>query len=471
MIKVLFVTSEATPFFSTGGLGDVSGSLPAALSAAGADVRIVMPMYRPVKEKYYDETSSVYEGRVDLSWRNQYLGIRKTEYKGVTYYFIDNEYYFKRETAYGNYDEGERFAFFGKSVCELIARGIFEPDILHANDWQSALSVIYLKRQYSSLSGIRCVFTIHNIEYQGKYDPVISGDVFGFSDADRDAVIWCNDLNLLKGAVCHCDVLTTVSPSYADEIKNGRNAFGLEYLIAGKGIVGILNGIDKDEYDPSTDKSIPFRYSATRIFPKEKNKKALCELFGLSYEEKKPLIGIVSRLVPQKGIDLLTAVIEQTVKEGTASLATLGKGYPEYEQFFRYLSEKYPGAVGYVDRFDRTLSHIVFAGSDMFLMPSLFEPCGISQLIAQRYGSVPIVRETGGLKDTVKPYNEYTGEGDGFSFANYNTSEMKNTIEYAASFFGKKEVWAEIVKNAMKVDNGWERSAAEYYRLYSGLIG
>ena len=472
MIKVLFVTSEATPFVSTGGLGEVSGSLPRAINKSGlAEVSVVLPMYMSVKQKYYAETKPVYEGEVDLSWRKQYIGVRKTEYRSVKYYFVDNEYYFGREMIYGNYDDGERFAYFGKAVCSMIAAGVVSPDIVHANDWQSALSVIYLKRQFPELYNIRCVFTVHNIAYQGRYGIGIASDVFGLSQDDALPLTFDGDLNLIKGAITLSDAVNTVSRGYAQELSDGFYAYGLEDVIRSRpeGFHGIINGLD-DSFDPANDATIPSRYSEADLKGKEKCREKLCLEFCIENRAESPIVAMVTRLAPQKGIDLVIRVAEEIVRDFGVTLVVLGTGRTEYEAFFRSLSETNKGRVGYVDRFDNSLSRLVYSGSDMFLMPSLFEPCGISQMTAMKYGTPPIVRETGGLKDTVIPYNEFTDEGTGFSFANYDAYEMKNTIGYAVSVFREKKRWEGIVKRAMKADFSWKRSAEEYVKIYKEIM-
>ncbi len=468
MIRVLYVASEARPFVSTGGLGEVAGSLPRAINETGAaEVSVVLPMYLSVKQKYYRDTEPVYEGEIALSWRRQYIGVRKIVYGNVNYYFVDNEYYFGREMIYGNYDDGERFAYFGRAVCSMIAAGVVTPDIVHANDWQSALSVIYLKRQFPELCGVRCVFTIHNIAYQGKYGIGIAADVFGLSPEDTGILTLDGDINLIKGAISLSDAVTTVSPGYARELSDGYFAYGLEGVIRSRpdGIRGILNGLD-GSYDPAADLTLPCRYSSSELKGKIKCREKLYREFCVENRKGTPIVAMVTRLSPQKGIDLVIRVAEEAVRDLGITLVVLGTGRSEYETFFRDLSERMKGRVGYVDRFDNSLSRLVYSGSDMFLMPSLFEPCGISQLTAMKYGTPPIVRETGGLKDTVVPYNEYTDEGTGFFFAGYDAYDMKNAIGYAVSVFSNKTRWEGIVKRAMNADFGWGRPALDYVNVY-----
>ncbi|MBQ6263602.1 MAG: glycogen synthase [Clostridia bacterium] len=471
MIKVLFVTSEAYPFASTGGLGEVSGSLPRAINVTGrAEVSVVLPMYLSVKQKYYADTELVYEGEVALSWRKQYIGVRKTDLGNVKYYFIDNEYYFGREMIYGNYDDGERFAYFGRAVCSMIAAGVVTPDIVHANDWQSALSVVYLKTQYPAFSD-KCIFTIHNIAYQGKYDLRIASDVFGLSKEEAEILTLDGDLNLIKGAIILSDAVTTVSPGYAFELSDGFYAFGLEGTLRERkdGILGIINGLD-GSYDPATDRTLPCKYSSSDLSGKEICREKLCREFCVDNLKDRPIVSMVTRLSEQKGLELVVRVAEELVRELGVILIVLGTGRREYEAFFRSVSEMMRGSVGYIDRFDNSLSRLVYSGSDMFLMPSLYEPCGISQLTALKYGTPPIVRETGGLKDTVVPYNEYTDEGTGFSFRNYDAYEMKDTIGYAVSVYKNKNRWNGIIKRAMSADFGWKNSADEYVKVYEKVM-
>ena len=473
-MKILFVTSEATPYFSTGGLGDVSGSLPRALkrTCGDADVRVVMPLYKAVKVTLDAET--VYEGRVRLGWRDQYLGIRRIVSDGVVFYFIDNDYYFGRDFAYGNYDDGERFAYFGKAVCELTAALGFFPDVLHANDWQSALSVIYVKLCHGGderYSGARTVFTVHNAEYQGKYDPLILGDVFGLPEECLPAVEYDGAINLLKGAAFLADRVTTVSVTYARELSDGYYSAGLHSFFREISFKtrGIVNGIDVERFDPSTDGTIAANYSSRELSGKGTCRRELIKSLSLEVDDNTPIVAVVSRLVPHKGMDLIVRVLDEVVSQGTAVFAILGTGYPEYEYFFRSAAERHPGRVAAEIRFDPVLARRIYAGADIFLMPSKCEPCGLSQMIASRYGAIPLVRETGGLSETVVPYNEFTGEGTGFSFKNYNAHEMKSVLEYAASVFSRRETWDAIVRSAMEKDFSWDRSALKYMELYRDL--
>ena len=470
-MKILFVSSEASPFFSTGGLGDVTGSLPRALKRKykDADVRVVLPLYRSIKENFVTET--VYEGRVSLAWRDQYMGVRRIISDGVTYYFIDNEYYFRRDSAYGNFDDGERFAYFGRAVCEMMSSLDFFPDVLHANDWQSAFSVISLKLGSGGAerySGVKTVFTVHNAEYQGKFDPLILGDVFGLPSGCLPAVEYDGAINLLKGAVTLADRVTTVSETYARELRDEYFSEGLHYVFrdAEYKMRGITNGIDVEKYDPSTDLSVKARYSSRDLSGKRICRRELTEMFSLDADERTPVIAVISRLVPHKGMDLIVRVLDEIVSSDTARFVILGTGYPEYEEFFRSAASRYPGRVAAEIRFDPVLARRIYAGADIFLMPSRCEPCGLSQMIASRYGAVPLVRETGGLSETVVPYNEFTGEGTGFSFRNYNAHEMKAVLEYASSVFARRDRWENIVRAAMEKDFSWDRSAEKYMELY-----
>ncbi len=475
-MKILFVSSEASPFFSTGGLGDVIGSLPCSLKRLyrSSDVRVVNPLYRSIKKDLDAET--VYEGRIMLGWRNQYIGVRSTVLNGVTFYFIDNEYYFGRDSAYGNYDDGERFAYFGRAVCEMMAALDFFPDVLHANDWQSAFSVIYLKKSFREdgrFSGIKTVFTIHNAEYQGIYDPLILGDVFGLPSECLPAVEYNGSINLLKGAVTLADQVTTVSETYSRELRDEHFSGGLHYVFrdAERKMRGITNGIDVRKYDPSTDKTIIARYSPSDLSGKGLCRRSLIQTFDLDADDKTPVVAVISRLVPHKGIDLIVRVLDETVAAGSAVFVILGTGYPEYEEFFRSAAVRHPGRIAATIRFDPELARRIYAGADIFLMPSRCEPCGLSQMIASRYGAVPLVRETGGLSETVIPYNEFTGEGTGFSFRNYNAHEMRAVLEYAASVFAQPDRWERIVKAAMERDFSWDRSAEKYMEMYREVAG
>ena len=477
-MKILYTSSEALPFASTGGLGDVIGSLPIAVReklGEGSDVRVVIPMFPVVREKFSDVLTLEKEIEVSLSWRKQYCGIWSTVKDGVKFYFLDNEYYFKRETFYGSYDDGERFAFFGKAVLEMMNAVKFFPDVLHANDWQSALCVIYLKRKYSYLpdySKIKTVYTIHNIEYQGIYDFAILGDVFDLSEWDRQTVEYNNCINLSKGAITVSDVVTTVSERYAQEIMTPFYSHGLSSILqrcSGK-LCGIVNGIDVNYYNPENDPAIRYHYSAEKLAGKAKNKELLQKKCGFPADHNIPVIAMVSRLATHKGFDLVTAVIEEMLENDNCQFVLLGTGDSVFENYFKSLSERYPEKFCALIQFNKELSKLIYAGADMFLMPSKSEPCGLSQMIASRYGTVPIVRECGGLYDTIHAYNKFTGEGNGFSFANYNAHEMMGVIRNAMQLFTDRRKWNRLVRNVMKVDFSWQVSAQKYIELYKSLL-
>lgn len=473
VVKVLFVTSEAAPFVQTGGLGDVSSALPAALSSLGADVRVVLPCYRQIKEKYAASLERVYEGSVSLSWREQYMGVLTAKHGGVTYYFIDNEYYFDRPRTYGEFDDAERYAFFSKAALSLMDAVGFFPDVLHANDWQSALSVIYLKRRYSAderWRKVRAVYTIHNIEYRGIYGFELLGDVFGLGAWDRECVEYNGKLDLTKGALVCADAVTTVSPRYASELTGQYAASQLYHIM--RQIVpkttGILNGIDCSLYDPQTDGAIAANYSASDLRGKRKCRAELERLCGFE-RSPAPIVAVVSRLAEHKGIDLILCVLDELISTTDLRFAILGTGEARYEEFFRSAESRFPGRVHAHIGFDPELARRHYAGADMLLMPSLSEPCGLSQMIASRYGALALVRETGGLCDTISPYNEYENTGNGFSFAAYNAHDMMNALRYARSVYDDRNKWLSIVRRAMRTDFSWDASAKKYAGLYSSL--
>ena len=475
-MKILYAAGEALPFAATGGLGDVMGSLPAAVKATlgdKADVRVVIPLYPSVRNGWNDKLERVFEGEMTLSWRRQYLGIYKIERSGVTFYFIDNEYYFKRAQAYGNFDDGERFAFFSKAVLELMRITDFYPDILHANDWQSALSVIYLKRKYAHLERyqrISALYTIHNIDYQGVFGFDILGDVFELDEWDRSIVDYSGNINLTKGAIVCADRVTTVSPRYSKEIMTEYYSAGLYHILRmyREKIIGIINGIDISYYDPKTDPDIASNYSADDMTGKAKNKAALEDICSFPHSDA-PIVAMVSRLASHKGFELVRRVLEEIVCNSDIRFAVLGTGEAELEDFFRYMASRYPDRVCAMIEFNKALSKKIYAGADMFLMPSKSEPCGLSQMIASRYGTVAIVREIGGLADTIIPYNEFENTGNGFSFVNYNAHDMMNTVYYARTVYGDGEKWRSIVRRAMDTDFSWHSSAVKYIDLYTSM--
>lgn len=473
---VLFVASEANPFAGTGGLADVIASLPKALAAKGEyDVRVVIPLYQAVSPAY--RATFRFEGNfnVPVAWRNQYCGVFSLKYDGVTFYFIDNEYYFKRGNLYGYYDDGERFAFFSRAVLEMMQYLDYYPDILHCHDWQTALSVVYLKTIYANRYGydhIKALFTIHNIEYQGKYGYELLSDLFGLPEYCKQILDYDGCLNLMKGAIQLAERFSTVSKTYASEIKNPYFAHGLEYMTTQNEykLVGILNGIDEDVYDPSKDDKLFAAYSAKDTSGKKICKTELQKMLALPVREDVPVIAIISRLVPAKGLDLVKCVFEELLAEDV-QVIVLGKGDGEYEDYFRYIAERYSGKCRAIIAYNRDLSSKIYSGADIFLMPSKHEPCGLSQMIACRYGTIPVVRSTGGLADSIIAHNEGNREGgNGFVFHTYNAHEMLYVLKDAIYTFGKKEEWSKIMKNAMTTDFSWDRSAGEYERLYDNML-
>lgn len=482
-MKILYASSEALPFASTGGLADVIGSLPKAVkhameeSGEKCDARVVIPLYPSVREKFAEQLELVSETNVRLSWRNQYCGIWKTVHGGVTFYFIDNLYYFDRKMPYGNYDDGERFAFFSKCILELMATVNFYPDILHANDWQTALSVVYLKRKYSHLDeyrGIKALFTIHNIDYQGVFDFGILSDVFELPEWDRSIVEYNGNINLLKGAVVCADMVNTVSYTYSREILTEYYASGLHYILrqadAEGRLVGIVNGVDVDYYNPETDPDIAEHYSVDDMSGKAACKKELEQIAGFDEKPDTPIVAMVSRLASHKGFDLVKCVIEEIITTNDVRIVLLGTGERELEDFFSGLAYRHPDRVFVSLKYDKALSKKFYSGADIFLMPSKSEPCGLSQMIASRYGTVPVVRECGGLADTIHAYNEYDGSGNGFSFKNYNAHEMKKVLTYALDMYHEKEKWNALVENVMKTDFSWNVSAKKYIEIYKKLV-
>lgn len=477
-MKILYVASEAMPFASSGGLGDVIGSLPAEVKKQlgdSADVRVVIPMYPCVRERFGPELFFEKEIYIPLAWRRQYCGIWNCTRDGVKFYFTDNEFYFKRSSFYGNFDDGERFAFFGRAVVELMSAVGFYPDIMHANDWQSALSVIYLKRKYYGIreySNIKTLYTIHNIEYQGQYGFENMEDLFDLYEWDRGILEYDGDINLSKGAIVLSDRVSTVSEQYAKEILTQYYSHGLSHILEAckYKMCGIVNGIDTAYYDPTNDPSIPYHYSAENISGKAKNKEELQRICGFSVGDNAPVIAMVTRLVSHKGCDLVCRVIDEMLQSDNIRFILLGTGDRDFENFFRGVAARHPDKFCARIEFNKELSKLIYAGSDMFLMPSQSEPCGLAQMIASRYGSIPIVRETGGLYDTVRAYNKFDGSGNGFSFANYNAHEMMKIIRYAESVYWDKDSWDILVKRAMKMDFSWQASAEKYIKLYESML-
>ena len=469
--KILFVGSEVLPFAATGGLGEVLGSLPKALAARGDyDVRVMMPYYSDIGEQYRNSAKYLCNYNVGLSWRNLYCGLFELKQDNVTYYFIDNEYYFHRDGLYGFYDDGERYAFFCKAVMDSFYFIDFMPDIIHANDWQTALIPIYNNSKYHY--DIKLIFTIHNIEYQGQYDLKILPTVFDLPPEAGAYVEYEGCINLVKGAIETSDCVTTVSESYAKELEDAAFAHGLQDMIRKNNwkTRGILNGIDAEGYDPATDTAIAHNFTSTDFSGKVQDKLELQRLAGLREDAGVPVIAIISRLVAHKGLDLITKAMENIVRNCEVQLVVLGKGDRKYEDYFIWLQNQYNGKVSAMITYNKDLSRKVYAGADMFLMPSKAEPCGLSQMIACRYGTVPIVRETGGLRDSIVDCSY--GEGNGFTFADYNPDDMANAIYRAIDlYYNNPEGWDKLRKYISTIDFSWAKSADKYDEMYSWLLG
>ena len=474
MKKILYVAGEALPFASSGGLGDVIGSLPAALSAEGDnDIRVVMPLYAHIDDKYRSKFEYLGNRYVQLSWRSLYCGLFKYVHNGVTFYFIDNEFYFKRGSLYGEYDAGERFAFFCRAALEILPDIDFFHEILHAHDWHAALSVIYLKQCYAKTderyAKIKAVFTIHNIQYQGQYGFDLLGDVFGLMAWDKEIVEYNNCINLLKGAVVCADAVTTVSPTYAKEILSPKFSHGLDNVLNNFSfkLSGILNGIDRDYYNPSKDKEIFANYSSRNMEGKQLCKSGLQRMLGLP-ERDVPLIAVISRLVSHKGLDLVMLAGEEMMKQDL-QFVVLGQGDKAYEDYFLSLSERYPDKCKALITYNRDLSKKIYSAADIFLMPSKSEPCGLAQMICSRYGTVPIIHETGGLYDSIKDIGN-EGGGNGFTFAAYSSYEMLGSVYRAVTIYNEdREFFDNLRKKVMRVDFSWKQSAKSYIELYKNL--
>lgn len=476
-MKVLFVASEAHPFIKTGGLGDVMGALPQALKETGVETRVVIPKYKNIKESFLKNLKFNKWFMVPVGWRREYCGVFEYEYENVIYYLLDNEKYFGRDGLYGYDDDGERYAFFDRAVLDFIKEIDWCPDILHCNDWQTGMIPVLHKLEYIKddfYKDIKTVYSIHNLLFQGNYSPDILPDLFGYDyEPVRNGSMSVNGAaSFMRGGIYYCDKVSTVSGTYAAEIQTpyyGENLDGLlEYRKYD--LRGIVNGIDYKEYNPEDDKHIFKNYAINNIEDKIINKLELQKELGLPVKEDAVMIGVVSRLTSQKGFDLIINIANQFLQRNV-QLVILGTGEYHYEEHFKGLQSMYRDKVSANIRFDNTLAHKIYAASDIFLMPSLFEPCGLGQLIALRYGTIPVVRETGGLKDTIMPYNEYTGIGNGFSFTNYNAHDLLHVINYAIDTYEKKDVWNSIVNQAMNSNNSWEKSAKEYKVLYDEMIG
>lgn len=479
MKKVLFIGAEAMPFAATGGLGDVMGSLPISIKKAdyeNIDVRVVMPMYSAISESVRAQMKLVAEYTLDLSWRQQYCGIYSLEKEGVIYYFIDNKYYFDRDTLYGQYDDGERFAFFCKAAVDMLGKIDFYPDVLHAHDWQAALSLIYLNQKYRMIQGyenIKTVFTIHNIEYQGKYDFAILGDVFELGEDSRHIVEYEDCINLMKGAIVCANKVSTVSPKYSEEICGDEYSHGLGAILRENSykLCGILNGIDYEYYDPKGDKVIAKNFTWRSLDSKKQNKTALQEELSLPVNSEIPMIVVISRLATHKGLDLISQMIYDVLRYNDVQFVVLGKGDGVFENFFRELESSFPDKARAMIMYDRNLSKRIYAAADIFLMPSKSEPCGLSQMIASRYGAIPVTRETGGLYDSIKHYEEINGKiyGNGFTFMDYNSNVLKEKVNEAISLWFDAEKRKKFVGKIMRTDFSWNNSAIKYIEMYNEL--
>jgi starch synthase len=472
-MKVLYAASEALPFAASGGLADVAGSLPQALRKRLIGCRVVMPLYSTIKQELRDTMKFITNISVPVAWRRQYCGIFEAKYGGVTYYLLDNEYYFKREGLYGYYDDAERFAFFSRAILEIIPHIDFKPDVIHCNDWQTALTPLYYSTIYATQPGyenIKTVFTIHNIQYQGVYGKELIDNVVGLDYSHKNLIEYDDTVNFAKAAIECANAVSTVSPSYAKEILDPWYSHGLDTILKERSfkLRGILNGIDVENYNPETDKDIFKNYSAEKMTGKATNKRELQKFFGLPEKKDTPVMGMVTRLVSHKGLDLCKAVLDELLATTDIQLVVLGSGDAEYEDFFRGLAARFPEQVGLCLGFIPDLARKIYAGSDLFLMPSKSEPCGLSQMVALRYGSIPIVRETGGLRDSVQDSGD--GEGNGFTFANYNAHEMLYTIRRACEGYSDKKGWKILVKRAMESDNSWGKSANEYIKMYKEIL-
>ena len=462
-MKVLYVASEALPFMASGGLGDVAGSLPVALRKRLIGCRVVMPLYDGIKQEFKDQMKFITSISVPVSWRRQYCGI---------YYLLDNQYYFKRDGIYGHYDDAERFAFFARAVLEIIPAIDWKPDIIHCNDWQSALTPLYYSCYYANRMGyenIKTVFTIHNIQYQGKYGDELLNDVLGIAPEHNNLIMYDGLVNFMKAGIECANKVTTVSPTYAKEILDPWYSHGLDPILNQRSwkLCGILNGIDTDSYNPETDKDIWANYNADDFSNKAKNKAELQKMMGMNVDADVPVVGIVSRLVGHKGVDLMKEVLEKSLYERNIQYVVLGSGEWEYENFFRYLHDKYPDKVGITIGFVPDLARKIYAGADLFLMPSKSEPCGLSQMVALRYGTLPIVRETGGLKDSITDCGD--GHGNGFTFKTYDAYDMLGAIYRGVDAYNSKD-WKVLVKRALECDMSWGKSANEYIKMYRSLL-
>lgn len=473
-LKVLFAAGEANPFIKTGGLADVAGALPKALCEKGVDARVIIPLYLGIPQEYKNNMKYVGNCFVQLSWRNQYCGVFTYNYQGVVYYFIDNEFYFKRHGLYGHFDDGERFAFFSKAILEVLKLVDFAPDIIHANDWHTALVPVFLDcyyRQDDYCKNAKTVFTIHNIEFQGQYGDGIIGDVLGLNYDQAQLVRYSGCANYMKGGIESANKVTTVSPSYAKEILDPFYGYGMQEILNARKfkLSGIINGLDLEKNNPKTDKSLFANFDINSLENKKLNKVGLQQLLNLPVNEDVPMIGMVGRLTHQKGIDLLTAIMDR-ILDMDVQVVILGTGDWKYENILKDMQSRYPGKLRAIINFSQDMASKIYGASDMFLMPSKFEPCGLTQMISMHYAAVPIVRLTGGLRDTVEAYDHTTGKGDGFTFFTYNASDMLYAIERAVGLYKDyKEDWKKVVENGMKKDFSWASIADQYIDLYKSI--
>jgi starch synthase len=472
-MKILFTASEAAPYIRTGGLGDVAGSLPQALNSLGNDCRVIIPLYQGIPAEFRQTMKFLGSTFVTLSWRKQYCGIFESNYNGVTYYFIDNEYYFGRKGLYGHFDDGERFAFFSRAVLEAGFVTGFFPDIIHTNDWHTAMTPVFLDvfyRGFDEYENVKTVLTIHNIEFQGQYDKSLIGDILGLPNDWTSVVEWGGAVNYLKSGIERANLVTTVSKTYADELRDPFYSYGLDKILTAREykMCGVVNGIDTTLYDPKNDEILPVKYTAASLKKRQENKKELCSLLNLPYSENRPMIGMVTRLTEQKGLDLIAAVLDELLA-ADIQLVVLGKGDWKYETLLKNAEAGYSNKVRAIINFSTDIATKIYGSADMFLMPSKFEPCGLGQMIAMRYGAVPIVRETGGLKDTVIPFNPETKEGTGFTFKTYHPFDMLDAVWRALGVYGDKTLWTAVQKYAMKCDFSWKAAAKEYVSFYKSI--
>ena len=477
-MKVLFASGEAAPFFKTGGLGDVAYALPKELAKQGVDIRVVLPNYVQMPQEYKDQLEEIRHFRFQLGEKNVYCGIKSLKLEGVTYYFIDNLSYFDRRSLYGEWDDGERFGYFSTAIIEMLEVIDWIPDIVHCNDWHTAMVPVLLVDRYhwkNRLRHIRKVFTIHNLRFQGIFEPSILQNVFGtgYNTYTHDGLQWKDRVNFMKGAINFSDIVTTVSPTYAGEIMTPEFGEQLEgaLLYNQWKVRGIINGIDYDINNPETDPLIPYHFNVDDLSGKKANKQALQESIGLPVRDDVPIIGMVSRLTDQKGFQLIEERLEELLSQAEVQIVLLGTGEARFEHSFRYFEQKYPDKMKSLIKFDLKTAQLIYAGSDMFLMPSAFEPCGLSQMMSMRYGTLPIVHETGGLKDTVQPYNQYTGEGTGFSFNGFNSWNLLSTIYRALTvYYQRPDHWAGLVRQAMEKDFSWQQPTQQYLDIYRNLL-